>query len=74
MRKSSDGLCGHGFPSLWDLWFGLSWAAWAGLWLLFFLLLAQGRPIARLTAGVAIGQGVLTGWLPGYLLLSGVIM
>lgn len=59
--------------SLWDLWFGLSWAAWAGLWLLFFLLLAQGRPIARLTAGVAIGQGVLTGWLPGYLLLSGVI-
>lgn len=57
--------------SLWDVWFGLSWAAWAGLWLLFFLLLAQRWPIARLTAAVAIGQGVLTGWLPGYLLLSG---
>ena len=38
---------------------------------MFFLLLALQRPIARLTATLAIGQGVLTGWLPGYLLLSG---
>ncbi len=59
--------------STWELWFGLSWAAWAVLWLLFFLLLALGKPIARLTAGVAIGQGVLTGWLPGYLLLTGAL-
>lgn len=59
--------------SAWDVWLGLSWAAWAVLWLLFFLLLALQRPLARLTACVAIGQGVLTGWLPGYLLLTGAI-
>ncbi|EEG07987.1 AmiS/UreI family transporter [Pseudogulbenkiania ferrooxidans] len=57
--------------STWDWWFGLSWLAWAVLWLLFFLLLALQKPVARLTAGMAIVQGVLTGWLPGYLLLTG---
>lgn len=31
------------------------------------------RPIARLTATLAIGQGVVTGWLPGHLLLTGVL-
>ncbi|MBS0551638.1 MAG: transporter, partial [Proteobacteria bacterium] len=51
----------------------LSWAAWAVLWLLFFVLLALQKPIARLTAGVAISQGIFTGWLPGYLLLSGAL-
>ena len=59
--------------STWDWWLGLSWAAWAVLWLMFFLLLALQRPIARLTATLAIGQGVRTGWLPGYLLLTGVL-
>lgn len=59
--------------SAWDVWLGLSWAAWAVLWLLFFLVLALGRPLTRLTACMAIGQGVLTGWLPGYLLLTGAI-
>lgn len=57
----------------WDLWLGYSWAAWAMLWLLFFLLLALEKPIVRLTARVAIVQGILTGWLPGYLLLTGTI-
>lgn len=57
----------------WDWWLGLSWAAWAMLWLLFFLVLALQKPVTRLTAVVAIGQGILTGWLPGYLLLTGAL-
>jgi hypothetical protein len=57
----------------WGWWFGLSWLAWSLLWLLFFLLLALQKPVARLTAYLAIAQGVLTGWLPGYLLLTGAI-
>lgn len=56
-------------PGEW--WLGLSWVAWSVLWLMFFLMLALGRPLARPTACMAIGQGVLTGWLPGYLLLTG---
>ncbi|WP_449193139.1 AmiS/UreI family transporter [Thauera sp.] len=59
--------------SAWDWWLGLSWAAWAVLWLLFFLLLALQKRIVRLTAAVAIGQGIFTGWLPGYLLLTGTL-
>jgi hypothetical protein len=56
-----------------DWWLGLSWGAWAVLWLLFFLLLALQKPIARLTATVSIMQGALTAWLPGYLLLTGTL-
>ena len=59
--------------STWDWWLGLSWAAWALLWLMFFLLLALQKPIARATAWMAIVQGVGTAWLPGYLLLTGTL-
>ena len=59
--------------STWDVWLGISWAAWAFLWLLFFLLLALKKPLTRFTASTAIVQGVLTGWVPGYLLLVGAI-
>ena len=57
--------------TFWDVWFGLCWAAWAVLWFMFFLLLAQKKPIAWITGLVTSIQGVLTGWLPGYLLLDG---
>ncbi len=57
----------------WDIWFGLCWAAWAVLWFMFFLLLAMKKPIAKVTGAVTSIQGILTGWLPGYLLLDGVM-
>jgi len=57
----------------WDVWFGLCWAAWAVLWFMFFLLLALQKPIARVTGWVTSIEGVFTGWLPGYLLLDGVL-
>ena len=59
--------------SVWDVWFGLCWAAWAVLWFMFFLLLAMQKPIAKVTGAVTSVQGVLTGWLPGFLLLEGVM-
>lgn len=62
-----------GATTTWGVWFGLSWAAWAVLWFLFFLLLVGGKPIAKFVGGVTVAQGVLTGWLPGYLLLNGLI-
>jgi len=57
----------------WGVWLGLSWAAWAVLWLLFFLQLVLRKPVARLAGWMAIGQGIATGWVPGYLLLTGAI-
>lgn len=63
----------QGASSLWDFWFALCWAAWALLWFMFFLLLVRGAKIANATGTVAILEGVLTGWLPGFLLLSGLI-
>lgn len=59
--------------STWGVWFGLCWAAWAFLWFLFYLLLAQQKPILKFTGMVTVIQGILTGWLPGYLLLEGVL-
>ena len=54
-----------------DWWMGANWAAWAVLWGLFWLLLARGRDIGRFTGAMCIAQGIVTGWLPGYLLLAG---
>lgn len=62
-----------GAVSVLDMWMSASWAAWAVLWFMFFLLLVLKKPIARVTGIVTSVQGVLTGWLPGYLLLTGVL-
>lgn len=57
----------------WEYWFGLSWAAWGVLWFLYFVLLALKKPIARLVGGLTLAEGIFTGWLPGYLLLNGIL-
>jgi hypothetical protein len=58
--------------SPWDIWFGICWLSWGVLWFLFFLILAQGRTqLTRVTGALCALQGVYTGWIPGYLLLSG---
>lgn len=52
--------------------FGVIWLSWAVLWLLFYLLLAQGRAhLGRTTGWLAVFQGVLTGAVPAFLLLTG---
>ena len=53
-----------------DWWMGINWSAWAVLWGLFFVLLALKKNIERPTGWLCIVQGVLTGWLPGYLILA----
>ena len=55
----------------WLTWLGISWLAWAVLWFLFFLLLSLQMKIARLTGAVAMLEGVLTAWLPAWLLFQG---
>ncbi len=63
----------QGAQSTWDVWFGLSWGAWGILWFMFFLLLVLKKPIGKLTGAVTVAEGILTGWLPGFLLLDGVL-
>ncbi len=58
--------------SLSQSWMAICWFAWAILWFCYFFIGALQksswiRPVAWLT----IIQGVLTAWLPGYLMLSG---
>jgi hypothetical protein len=31
------------------------------------------RPIAKLVGAVTVAEGVFTGWLPGYMLLNGLL-
>lgn len=62
----------HAAVRIQDTWLAACWAAWSVLWLGNFIVgalrrLSWQRPLAWL----AIVQGVLTAWLPGYLLLSG---
>ncbi len=61
----------HAAGNTWQIWFGLSWAAWAVLWFLYFLLLVPQQVGARLTGIVTIVIAILTAWLPAYLLLTG---
>lgn len=51
-------------------WLGINWGAWAFLWFLYFLLLGMQRPIQRLAAWVTTIEGVLTAWVPGFLVLT----
>jgi putative amide transporter protein len=59
--------------STWGYWLGLCWIAWGILWFLFFVLLVMQKPIAKYVGALAVIEGILTGWLPGYLLLNGVL-
>ena len=52
-------------------WLGVCWAAWAVLWFMYFLLLAMQKPIVKAAGAMTSIQGVLTAWLPGYLILEG---
>ncbi len=56
-----------------EVWLGLNWAIWAVLWFMYFLLLALQRPILKSTALFTLITGIVTGWLPGFLLLEGVL-
>ena len=55
------------------VWLAANWAVWGVLWFMYFLLLALGRPIQRQTGWVTLSTGILTGWLPGCLLLDGLV-
>lgn len=62
---------GLNFGRLDDAGFGVIWLQWAFLWTLFFLLL--GLRMARLqryTGAVAAIQGIVTGLVPAFLLLT----
>ncbi|SFU16102.1 AmiS/UreI family transporter [Sedimentitalea nanhaiensis] len=56
-----------------DIWMGLNWALWAVLWFMYFLLLAMQRPILRATATTTLLTGIVTGWIPGFLILDGLL-
>lgn len=62
-----------GIGSALDLWMAVNWSAWAVLWFMYFLLLALGRPILQTTGMVTLLMGIGTGWIPGFLLLEGVL-
>ena len=61
------------FTLISDPLFGVIWITWAVLWFMFFLLLALGRPIAKVTGAVAIVEGIATAWVFGFLLLEGTV-
>lgn len=56
-----------------QIWLALNWGVWAVLWFAYFLLLSLNWPIQRQTAWLTLLTGIFTGWLPGFLLLEGII-
>jgi uncharacterized membrane protein len=59
-------------PDFGDNAFGVIWLSWAFLWGLFFLLLGLKRgALGRYTGAVAAIEGIVTGAIPAFLLLTG---
>lgn len=56
-----------------EFWMAANWLAWAMLWFLYFALLTLRLPISRQVGGFTVLVGVLTGWMPGYLLMEGAL-
>src|ERR1700692_2556003 len=60
--------------TLWDYWLGICWVSWGVLWLCFYLLRAGGRKeLTKFTGTLCTLEGIYTGWVPGYLLLTGIM-
>ncbi|MGN8160576.1 AmiS/UreI family transporter [Salinisphaera sp. RV14] len=55
------------------IWNAFNWSAWAILWFCFFLLLTMKKAIMRPVGNLSIACGIVTGWIPGFLLLQGFI-
>jgi len=55
----------------WGYWLGINWLAWGVLWFLYFVLLVLGRVGNRIVGWLTVLEGVLTCWVPAYLLLMG---
>lgn len=54
-----------------DLWMAVNWTIWAILWFMYFLLLSLKRDMLRATGMTTVFAGIVTGWIPGFLLLEG---
>jgi hypothetical protein len=63
----------QGATTTWGYWFALCWASWGVLWLLYFVLLVMQKPITKFVGGVTVLNGIFTGWIPGYMLLNGML-
>jgi hypothetical protein len=50
--------------------FGVIWLIWAFLWFVYFLLLALKLEIVKFAGYATILIAVVTGWIPGFLLLA----
>jgi hypothetical protein len=60
-----------GAQKAWDWWLGLNWLAWGVLWFFYFILLVPRRLTANFVGAVTLVEGILTAWLPAYLILRG---
>jgi hypothetical protein len=54
-----------------DTWMAINWVIWGILWFMYFLLLAAKKEILAPTASFTVFAGIVTGWIPGYLILDG---
>ena len=62
-----------GAGTLFEVWNAINWAAWAILWFSFYLLLTLKKSISFQVGNLSIACAIGTGWVPGFLLLQGII-
>lgn len=56
------------------VWNVFNWFAWSILWFLFFVLLGLQKDVQKTVAKYTLFCAVFTGWIPGILILNGLIV
>lgn len=49
---------------------GTMWLIWGGLWYMFYLAWVPGKNLGKMLPYATIATGILTGWIPGLLMLT----
>lgn len=55
------------------VWLGIDWSLWALLWFAFYLLLGLQLKIGKPTAYLCIAVGIVTAWVPGFMMINGLL-
>lgn len=51
--------------------YGIIWWAWGILWLCAFIEINLKRPLGKFVGYLAVAEGIVTAWIPGFLMLVG---
>lgn len=59
--------------SVWEVWFSFCWGSWGILWFVYFINLVFLQINKKYVGMLTLVTSIISAWIPGYLLISGVL-